>query len=381
MTIANQTPSKHIYTERMPSLDGLRGIAILLVILGHGKYSLPALTFPLLRFAGNGSLGVNIFFVLSGFLIYNLSVREIQKTGGFNWKHFYVRRALRIFPCFYFFLAVILLLKCSGMITLSWPMIVAASTFSLNYRHLWDHWSGISDYFVIGHYWSLALESQFYLTWPLLILLFTRRKLLSVLVVIMVLAPFIRVACYFLTPGSREQIGLMFHTGFDSIAAGVLLGELLQRPRPREWLQSLAANRLIVCTTIIFLVFVSPLLGEHFRGAYGITIGKSLELVCLCILITAAVSFPGTLLFRVLNWFPLAYIGVLSYSLYVWNNLFLYGGGISIVNAFPLNYMCVVGMALLSYYLVEKPFLKLKNRLHKRTAPLLKANDENRMSN
>jgi peptidoglycan/LPS O-acetylase OafA/YrhL len=377
MIIANQTSSKYIHAERIPSLDGLRGIAIILVLLGHGGYSLPALTAPLLRFAGNGDLGVNIFFVLSGFLIYNLSVREIQKYGGLNWKNFYIRRALRIFPCLYFFLLVILLLKCSGMITLTWPMILAASTFSLNYRHLWDHGNSVSDYFVIGHYWSLALEWQFYLTWPLFMWLFVRRRLRSVLVAIMILAPFIRVACYFLTPGSRAQIGLMFHTGFDSIAAGVLLGELLQKPRSKAWLQSLAANPWIVCTTVIFIGLASPLLREHFRGVYGITIGKSLDLACICLIIINAVSFPESLLFRIFNWPPLAYIGVLSYSLYVWNNLFLYGGGHWLVNSSPVNYTCLFIMALLSYYLIEQPFLTLKHRLHKQDVLPIKADVSN----
>lgn len=218
---------------------------------------------------------------------------------------------------------------------------------------------------MIGHYWTLALEEQFYLTWPLLMLLFVRRRLLPVLVTIMVLAPFVRIACYFLTPGSRGQIGMMFHTGFDSIAAGVLLGELMRRPRPRAWLRSVAVQPWIVCSSIVFLVFVSPLLTEHFRGAYEITIGKTLELACLCLVITAAVSFPQTAMFRFLNWRPLAYLGVLSYSLYVWNNLFLYSGWHGLIETFPVNFLCLFSMALASHHLVEKPFLKLKTYFHR----------------
>jgi peptidoglycan/LPS O-acetylase OafA/YrhL len=354
---------------RIPGLDGLRGIAILLVVIGHGSYALSVIPGTVLTFFGNGHLGVNIFFVLSGFLIFSLSAREFQKTGAFNWKLFYLRRVLRIFPCFYFFVAVLLLLNCLGVVDLTWQMILGAGTFSINYLHLWYHWGHGTDYFVIGHYWSLALEEQFYLTWPLLMLLFARRKLIPVLAVIMLLAPLIRVACYHWTPNSRGQIDMMFHTGFDSIAAGVLLGELLLRPNFKAWLEKIAGNRLILAAAIIFPLFISPVLNEHFRGAYSLPVGKSLELVCICIVITAAVSFPETLLFRFLNWQPLVFVGVLSYSLYVWNNLFLNSGGHWLVNRFPFNFLCAGGMALASHYLVEKPFLKLKDRLHKPYLP------------
>jgi len=364
----SDTPAK-ASSSRIPSLDGLRGIAILTVVIGHGAYCLSWLPSRCITFAGNGHLGVSIFFALSGFLIFNLSAREFEKTGSFNWKLFYLRRVLRIFPCFYFFIAAILIFKSLGWLDLTWQMIFGAATFSLNYLHLWTDLSGKPDYFVVGHYWTLALEEQFYLTWPLLMLLFTRRWLIPVLTVIMVLAPFLRVATYYLTPGSRGQIAMMFHTGFDSIAAGVLLGELLLRPQWRARLEKIAANQLILAAAIIFPVFISPLLEERFHGAYSITIGKSLELVCICIIITAAVSFSGTLMYRFLNWRPLAFVGVLSYSLYVWNNLFLNSGGHWAVNRFPLNFLCAGGMAIASHYLVERPFLKLKDRLHKPNIP------------
>lgn len=357
---------------RIPSLDGLRAIAILLVVIGHGWYSLQQVPGWLWRYAGNGTLGVNIFFVLSGFLIYNLSTREVEKTGQFNWKQFYIRRVLRIFPCFYFFIAVIAGLKILGIVTLSWPMLASAATFSFNYSHVLDRWTDAAsnaDFGVIGHYWSLALEEQFYFTWPLLILLLMKRRLTGVLIVIMCLAPVLRVASYFLAPNWRGQIGMMFQTGFDSIAAGVLLGELLRAPRPKDVLLGLARNPVTVYGAIAFILIISPLLNQFFKGAYELTVGKSLELACICLIVTAGVYFPETVLGHFLNWRPMVFVGVLSYSLYVWNNLFLYSEGHWLVNKFPLNYLCVFGMAILSYYLIEKPFLKLKDRFHKPRTP------------
>ncbi len=359
-------PPDVLASGRIPSLDGLRGVAILMVLLGHGFITMPPAANHWLFYAGNAQLGVNIFFALSGLLIYNLSARETQRTGRFDWKLFYVRRVLRIFPCFYLYLAVLTVLMGLGWIVLSRRMLLSAATFSLNYRPLWDHQEGRYNYEVIGHYWTLALEEQFYLTWPLLMFLHFRRRLLAFLMVVMAAAPLIRVASYFLAPGTRGAINLMFHTQFDSIAAGVLLGVLLRREASRRWLERAASRGWLVAGLLVFLTYVSPLLAFRWRGSYGLTVGKSLDLVSLGVVITAAVSFPASRLFRLLNWRPLAYVGVLSYSLYVWNNLFLLGMG-RWFNVFPWNLGCVVAMALLSHYLVENPFLRLKEHFHRPT--------------
>ena len=128
--------------------------------------------------------------------------------------------------------------------------------------------------------------------WPLVMFLFARRKLVATLTGFILIAPVIRIVCYFLAPDSRPQIGMMFHTAFDSIAAGVLLGELMRVPDTRAKLQNLAANRLILGTAILYPTIVSPLLGLHFEGAYSITVGKTLDFICIGIVLIAAVSQP-----------------------------------------------------------------------------------------
>ena len=361
-------PTPGAAAGRIPSLDGLRGIAIALVLLQHGWHSLPELLAPLAPFAGNGSLGVSIFFLLSGFLIFSLSVREQERTGEFDWRQFYLRRILRIFPCFYFYLLFVLTLAHLGLLTVTDRTIFAAETFSLNYHHVWDPWPVGLDYHVIGHYWTLALEEQFYLTWPLLMFLFVRGRLVPTLAGVIVLAPAIRVVSYFLTPDSRPQIGMMFHTGFDGIAAGVLLGELLRRERTKAKLQCLARNPWVLGAAIAFPAIVSPLLTEKFGGAYALTVGRTLDFACLALVLTAAVTVKDTVLFRVLNWRPLCALGVLSYSLYVWNNLFLNAESGWATNVFPFNFLCVAAMGLFSYFCIEKPFLSLKDRFHRRVA-------------
>jgi peptidoglycan/LPS O-acetylase OafA/YrhL len=356
---------------RIPSLDGLRGIAILLVLIGHGgsTFHLPA---KLLPYLGNAEAGVRIFFALSGFLIYNLSQREIAKTGGFSMLQFYKRRTLRIFPCFYTFLIVAGVLAGCGVLLLTPQMIAAAGTFTLNYFNASQDMAEHTDFNAVGHYWTLALEEQFYLTWPLLIFFARKGYLHKLLVGVMIAAPVLRVATalYSHAHGNDAFAGktvMMFHTGFDQIAAGVLLGELMQRARPRAFLMKLASNFFVVAAAALFLFVISPWLGERFGGKYILAAGISLEIACICLLIVFVVCVRTTAVFRLLNWRPLAFIGVLSYSLYVWNNLFLQIHG-HWFNLFPYNYLMVAVMGLASHYLIENPFLRLKSRLEPKAA-------------
>lgn len=350
---------------RIPSLDGLRAVAILMVLLAHGAYSFNGIVRLILDYIGNSTLGVQIFFVLSGYLIYSLSVREIEKTGQFNWRLFYLRRGLRILPLFYAYIGVLIVLVYFNKLYLRPIHVLSAATFSMNYRHVWDSFTGASDYFVIGHYWTLALEEQFYLAWPILMLLFLRKlQFLKVMVIIVISAPIIRTFVYLLFPDSRGQIIMMFHTGFDSIAAGVLLGELHKNQQTRGWIETFVNRRHNVVACMLFIFLVSPAIALKFGGAYSLPIGKSLELVCVCFVISASIWKRDSLLFKILNWAPLVYIGVLSYSLYVWNNLFLYSEGVWVVNVFPFNFFAVLIFAVASHFLIERPFLNLKDRFH-----------------
>lgn len=347
---------------RIPSLDGLRGIAILMVILGHGYYSFPLPSY--LAILSNGRLGVKIFFVLSGFLIYNLTIKELRSTGSFDWRHFYLRRVLRIFPCFYFYFFAILALSFFGPYVLGWPMLLGAGTFTLNYRHLWDQWSPTpSDYPVIGQYWTLALEEQFYLFWPLLVHFICKGSLQSLLIIAILSAPIIRIITYFLMPDSRGQLLMMAHTGFDSIAVGVLLGELMVRTKSRQLLTSFATKPWLLYLSLIILCFISPAMAQRFGGTYSVTFGATIDLIAIASLILVAVKTEGTLLFRFLNWRPLMFIGTLSYSLYVWNPLFLYQDSPIPLNYAPWNFIFAFAASLLSHFAIERPFLRLKDRI------------------
>jgi len=349
---------------RIPSLDGLRCVAVFCVLLAHGWYSLkiPEVLKPYSH--TYGVLGVTIFFVLSGFLIYNLTYKEICKNGKFNWKAFYLRRILRIFPCFYFYLFVVFILSLLGYYIVTWQILLSTATFTYNYQHLWylTH-PKPNDFHVVAQYWTLSLEEQFYLLWPLLVILIFRKNLQTALLVAIFAAPILRVSTYFFIPEWRGQLMMMAHTGFDSIAAGVLLGEWMVRARSKKILVAIAENPWSVWLSFLFLFLLSPSLKVAFQGSYNITIGATLDFIAIGILMIAVIRQKNSWTYRFLNWAPVMFIGTLSYSLYIWNPLFLYKNSTFPINIFPFNYIMVFFAAFFSYFLIEKPFLRLKEKI------------------
>jgi len=276
---------------------------------------------------------------------------------------------LRIFPCFYTYFAVVSLLAIYGPYQISNSMLVAAGTFTLNYRHLWDQCSAhATDYYVIGQYWTLALEEQFYLTWPLLMILIRKKCIQGALIAAILAAPLIRVLTYFAWPESRGQLIMMAHTGYDAIGVGVLLGDLMQRPRSSSLLIKAASRRWTYGLALAVMLFVSPCLASVFGGAYSVTIGATVDLIAISMLLVAAVHYKESVLFAVLNWRQLAFVGTLSYSLYIWNPLFLYEKSPAPVTPAPLAFLLVFVAAFAPPSAIETPFLRLKDRMVKNSS-------------
>lgn len=187
---------------RIRALDGLRCLAVLLVIAGHGADAyLPAHANALwLAPLVNASLGVRLFFVLSGFLITSLLLREQQQRGSIDWRAFVLRRSLRIWPALWAYLLVMLLLSRLGVLAISPGQLVAAVTFTWNYAALWVHDGTNQGAWFLGHLWTLALEQQFYLAWPLAIALLGWRRAGRVAVLVPVLLPVLRLVWWLLVP-------------------------------------------------------------------------------------------------------------------------------------------------------------------------------------
>lgn len=213
--------------EKRPSnfkaLDGIRGLAILLVMAHHATQLLPkggfiptAIT-TLLRY---GWCGVDLFFTLSGFLITHLLLQTVGAKNYFS--GFYVRRILRIFPLYYLVLTTILLvasvIKPLAIVT---PLPADRKLYFLYLTNWLFLWKGRWQANMIGHFWSLAVEEQFYLVWPLCVLVFSRGRLIKVAVFLSLLAPLIRL--YWISQtGPGPAIALATVTRMDSLLWGAV---------------------------------------------------------------------------------------------------------------------------------------------------------------
>jgi len=240
--------------------------------------------------------------------------------------------------------------------------LLAAATYTYNYLAMWPGYSGTAQNWFLGHLWTLSLEEQFYLFWPATLLLLGNARALKAAVAIVVLTPAIRVASYFLLPGLRGSLDMMLHTAVDSIMAGCVLAFLARESLPPA-LASMLKRKTFLASALIFLLVVSPLLAHRFHGLYLATVGYTLDAVGAAVLIWhVSVVAPGTSLARVLSVPPLVFIGRLSYSWYLWQQLFLTPLNHTWSGSFPDGILCSFSAALGSHYLIEQPCLRLKRK-------------------
>jgi peptidoglycan/LPS O-acetylase OafA/YrhL len=343
---------------RLPSLDGLRALSIGMVVVGHCSGTVRALSHSapaVLGFVGLGRVGVSIFFVISGFLITKLLVREQQTTCSINLKDFYIRRAFRIFPAFYAYWLVALVLTLLGYTQLSHSELISAAVYA------WNYIPRKADNWFLGHTWSLSIEEQFYLLWPVILKYSGPKRGKRTALAVVVAAPFIRVGSYFFLPSTRPRVALMLHARADSLMIGALLALACLNEDHQRILKRLARSWLIPLGSLCF-VAIDTLLTAHFKGAYLLSIGYSLQNLVIALLIAHVVFYDKTALGRALNNPVVVHVGVISYGLYLWQQLFLTTRNTTFTGAFPLNILCAFLTAELSYHLLEKPFLRLRKR-------------------
>jgi peptidoglycan/LPS O-acetylase OafA/YrhL len=335
---------------RLPSLDGLRAISIIFVLVGHlsGTRRFGNLDLGVGDYA---HLGVVVFFVISGFLITSLLLSEFAEKGHVSMKLFYARRSLRIFPAAYFYLACMALLYVLGIVHLGAGDIWHAATYTVNYM---PHPS-----WQIGHLWSLSVEEQFYLLWPLtFVVLGPRRALWVAAAVVLLLGPASRSAAWLFLRGTPYRDLPMFPMVADSLATGCLLAGTKSWLERQGWYLQLF--RLPFSASLLVLIF---LLNRYTGYTIVSVIGTSFINICLAILIHRSVYSSRDWMGQVLNWRPIAFVGILSYSLYLWQQPFLNRHSTAWVNSFPQNLAFAVIASLGSYFLLEKPLLKLRHRL------------------
>jgi len=342
-------------------LDGLRGLAILMVLAFH------------LGFLPGGSLGVDVFFVLSGFLITTLLAEEWQRRGSISLKAFYLRRALRLWPAF-----ITLLVFCvlSSFLAASAEEaairrreVIVAGCYVVNWPNLHK-----TPMFLLGHTWSLSVEEQFYLLWPLSLYLMLRWKLPRRRILVLVCAgilgsALLRLGLY---RAGRDlghgpdiiRLYMGLDTRADSLLTGCLVGLLATwglLPRSRRFVFWAGLASLLSVAGLGFLAWRRCL--EHSQYYHGLF---TVAAMMVGVIIVRQLSAPSRLGKFVLQSAPLVGLGRISYGLYLYHIpilAFLLRTGLPPLAMALAAAGLTLATALLSYYCIERPCLRLKDRL------------------
>ncbi len=351
--------------KHVPALDGVRGLAILLV-LWHHCYMQPhpgSLWMQALYQANRASwLGVDLFFVLSGFLITGILFDSLHREDYF--RRFYRRRALRIFPLYY---GVVLLLVVLAMpLHLVWQgreWLLLSYLQNAGFRQPFDF--GLGNWFSLNHFWSLAIEEQYYLVWPLVIYLVRGRiKLIWLSAGLAALALAFRVAA----ASHLNAMYLFTGTPFRMDALLIGSGLALVKRSHWEWLSERLARPVFAVSLLAIIALGSFAGGFDWWKRSIETVGFTLAAVWCAALIGLCVRFDWRKPWaqRVFENRVLRFFGRYSYGLYVWH-AFIYAGLRERLShtagAFMADLSCIaisIVIALASYHGFEKWFLRMK---------------------
>ena len=368
------------------SLDGLRAIAILLVVFFHYFFILEC-----------GWIGVQLFFVLSGFLITAILLDTKHLPVKSYFKRFYWRRSVRIFPVYYLYLFGITLIFLVGNIP---------DTFEMSWKYLYSYTYNfapiISGYFYDGfftHFWSLAVEEQFYLLWPLVIFIFNRKALKIVIISIVVLSPIVRLFLtdWFINNGYElKSVGELTYrftfSQLDAFAFGAAIPvfriKLIERKRLALLLSSVAI--FLVAGTFNYFQMVSYGY-EVGISSLGYPIGSIfnyqhiwsytlINVLTFSLIVYLSNDTKLSILSRILENPVLVYIGKISYGIYIYHwllftvhKLYVHQHMPNAIISFAFYFTVVMLISSLSWYFFEKICLRLKDEdLLKRYAIKLK---------
>ena len=332
----------------MPALDGFRAVAAFSVVLAHG-YDITVFD------------GVTGFFVLSGFLITTLLLREQEAMGTVSLRAFYARRTLRIFPAYYAcVLASYVIDRVAGN---PWPRGLAPSAvaYVVNYFNAFNGHPSTS----IAHLWSLGVEEQFYLLWPTVFIALGRfglpalRKSLAALIVLS-----IAWRCFLYFGGYVGQAYLYntFDARFDNLAIGCLLATLVVSPRFTNAISFVTAYSWAPLVTIALMTAVTHGMSSIPRHLFGFTIYSAL----VAILLVQLLQWSRSTLWKWLEWPAVRFLGTISYPIYLYHSWGLGLGhwltGWSAFWQFIAGTIFSVAGGVGSYFVVERPFLAMKKR-------------------
>ena len=342
-------------SQHVRALDGIRGIAIILVIIHHQLIPLSL---------SGGFLGVDLFFVLSGFLITGLLLKEFEANDSISLINFYARRALRLAPAFLIYLIAALIISYNQHpeeFAREVKLVGLSLVYLTNWRMAfgWDY--SLDPTAII---WSLSIEEQFYLLWPpLLLLLLTcrvKRSHIALAMSLIVLAVALHRA---LLSSDGADLNRMYYgtdTRADALFAGCLCALVAQSRLPDKLKSTLHIVALCASSFLIYLISSATLTGQFlYRGGY------TLVALATALLIWSVNDSQDAWFARVFAFYPLRWFGFISYGLYLWHWLLLRSVSfyyfVGEWDAWA-RFVAAVAIAAASFYLVEKRVNRLKSR-------------------
>jgi peptidoglycan/LPS O-acetylase OafA/YrhL len=361
----------------IPSLNGLRAISILMVVGSHlqGKPVIHDNKF--LRATGhfifNGGFGVNIFLVISGFLITKLLINELTQSGRVSLKNFYLRRMIRIFPAYYFLLFSYSLLQLTGYFHINLLTWVGVVTFTKQFF--------VDNTSEIDHLWSLSVEEVFYLIWPFAFINF-KEKSIHISIYIIALVAIIRILT---TNFPAPSLSLTIFARADALLIGSLIA--IYYEKITQWVLSRQRMIYLVVPALLVSIFaytyffsrLSNSIGNQqvnyflLRIAYGFLGSQGLIINLLIGFILIYSIHVRNRWFWLLNIPIMNHLGKLSYSIYLWQQLFT--ADREVLNKIPIAVLLglIYLIAYCSYKFIEKPFMGLKRKYNlEATNPIFK---------
>ncbi|TYC62731.1 acyltransferase [Marinobacter sp. BW6] len=341
-------------SRKLPGLDGFRMIAVMAVVLAH---------------SGVGSFfsarhGVAGFFVLSGFLITWLLLKEYEKAGRISLRDFYMRRSLRIFPAYYAFLFA----------SISWDLfrgnddikevILPGLFYLMNYHNALEGHSSSS----LAHLWSLAIEEQFYLLWPMVFMFLIKRGrnfVIGFLFIVSLMVMAWRTYSFSILDFGTSYAYNAFDTRFDNLAIGCAMAFLLEKRRCLEFADRVSSQFWMPLITLGLLTVSRQVPGSDY--AYGPAF--TLDALLLAVLLIQLMRLSQGRFWGWLNHPVAVYLGLISYPIYLWHMWGIQAG--NKLNFLPESLQLIAGifiscaLAALSYHLLEKRFLSLKHKYEK----------------
>jgi peptidoglycan/LPS O-acetylase OafA/YrhL/lysophospholipase L1-like esterase len=356
-----QRPASQPATARAPGLDGVRALAVLTVLAFHEQFS----AFP------GGFLGVDVFFVLSGYLITDLLVAQWDRRGRLDLRSFWVRRARRLLPA----LAVVLVTVTAAVAVIEpaqlgalRPALVAAVTYSSNWWQAAQHQSyfaGFGPPPPLQHLWSLAIEEQFYLVWPLILVtvLLTgpSQRLRAAVAWLGAVASAVAMAVMYVPDADPSWV----YYGTDTHASALLIGAALALTWPLRRLRTATRDN-VARADIAGLAGIAVLAWAmgHFSGSDPALYPAGLFVAALAAggLVLAAAT-PGSVS-RMLSWNPLRWLGLRSYGIYLWHwpvialAAAVAGPGSTGVGLWLIETVTAITLAAASWRWIEEPIIR-----------------------